>query len=506
MIGAKLLKNSSWSGIASLYSAGLLVITTPLYLSLFGEERFGLYILLASVVLPFQIISSGVTESAVKYLSEWLPASKFKDSASILRMTCLISCVIGVLAVASLYLISPLLVEHVFKISNDLKHDATASFRMAGWVWFATQLTTTYASYSTALQDYRALSIMEMVRSTVLYSVGLFVVQQYGTVFSFQLLQFVILVIVAAFWALRIVRRLGYLAALPKFDGSSWKLTFAFSSWQILSAITGSLTQHGDRILLGIYLGTAATGIYGIGANLSQRLVALAWSMFACFFPAMGAARAISEAEGEKIVMQSALPLYLLAGTAWGASIIFGSDFFTLWVGEEAGKPAYYVFSILMFVSILNIPSAPLSKYVLANGLTHLNFINNLITAAVSLPLTIYFIQSLGFAGAAIGLAAGMILTRLPMSFWICLRHMQSHGNAWNRMLKIYALPVAFLFSTVGSLAVRNTFFAEIGIKNPLYVVVVCICFVLLVTPPLIVLRYFHKVRLEVPRILTQRS
>ena len=180
------LRNSVWNGIAAAVPILLLIFTTPIYLNFLGQDKFGLYMLLAAVTAPFDVLSAGIAQATIKHLAAWLPDGRLDDSRQMLRLNILLNLTASFIAVGTLFLISPFLAKSLFRIAETMQGDAMVSFRLAGVLWSAKLIGATVASVTTARQNFRLLSIVQMASMVMLYLGGLPVVMRFQSVASLQ--------------------------------------------------------------------------------------------------------------------------------------------------------------------------------------------------------------------------------------------------------------------------------------------------------------------------------
>lgn len=449
------LKNAVWNVVPSGIGIALLIFATPIYLRVMGEDKFGLYMLLVAVTVPFEILNSGTAQATIKFLAEWLPKSRHTEATAMVRVNLLLNLIIGLIAVGSLYLAAPWLAENAFKIPQDLQPDAIASFRLAGPIWFLMQVSQSLTAPTIAVQNFFLPAVVQSVRLIFLYLGGIVAIKTFQSVASLQLWSLATILAACCFWGGKVGRGLGWLAILPGYDGAAFKKTFGFSIWQMLNALTGSVSQQADRILLGSLLGVASLAPYGIAVGIQQRLVTLVWSAFGSLFPAVSAGssgtaaqRVFQEAKifrhGNVISMVGCLGYMLLA--------LFAHDACKLWLGDTPETPLAATLLIwLLLLAIVAAPSGEIFQFMLGRGLMRIAVAGNLAMAIVTIVVSWVSIRRFGVEGAVIGAFAGILLTRPLLHLYIAGLHMESGSSALQRLFRIYSVPFSVLLS--GSVA-----------------------------------------------------
>lgn len=424
----------------------LLLVTTPIYLRLLGPDRFGLYMLLVAVVAPFEVLNAGVSQATVKYLAAWLPERRIAESSAMMRIGLLFNSVAGVITVVGLWFAAPWLAHSVFQISANLQADAIVSFRLAAPLWFIIQMSGSLGAIAIAEQNFRLISIVQTARSMATHLGGIPVLLCYGTVASLQTWSILTYLPVLLLWAAIVWKKLGARSVLPGFNRTAFQRSFGFSIWQMMNAAFTAIAQQIDRVLLGILLGTAAVGAYGIATSIQQRTVALVYSTFATLFPAVSRNSATSPDRAEDDIMNKGSILSLLACIAYTVGFWLAAPFCTLWLGADQGSSdVAYLLKILFLVAIMGLPSAQIMQFLLGHGLTRLNFLGN-VGMAVSIAFSSYFlISTFGLKGAAVGVMIGVILSRLPLHIWVVWKHMHSGPSVAFRFWNLYRAPTVFV-------------------------------------------------------------
>lgn len=443
-MATSILGNSAWNVYASLLGVVLLMITTPAFLRVLGEEKFGLYMLLTAVIAPFEILSAGVSQASVKFLAGWLPSGLIKESRNMVRVSLLLNGIVGVAAVVGLWFAAPWLATSVFKISNELHGDAVLSFRLTAPVWLAIQISSAYSSHVAARQAFREISIVQMVRLVLLYPGALLLAMEYGTVASIQLWSLSTALLPVVYWGRSLSRELGIVALLPGFEMTAFQRSFGFSVWQMLSSLCSAISQQSDRVLLGSLLGTSAVAVYGVAISVQQKAVQLVWSSMVSLFPAISEHADGNPLEAEKIFRISGCHLSFFGCLCYGLGALFSWDLCRLWLGNaEIAQQAGQILSVAFIAAILGAPSAQFTQYIHGHGLTRINFISNALFSIIAASVTWWCILKWGVMGAVWGIVIAVLISRPPLHWWIAKKFMMAGDGAWGRLVPIYSVPIS---------------------------------------------------------------
>lgn len=396
--------------------------------------------LLVAVTSPFDVLSAGIAQATVKHLAAWLPAGRISEARLMIRLNYLLNLGASVVTITALFFAAPVLATEIFKISPGLQGDAILSFRLAALLWTAKLIAGTSATIAIARQDFKTISLAQIVSQSALYLGGIPIANYWGSVSALQIWSILTSFALIGFWIPQIVSAFGFSALLPKFDRSTFQRSFGFSFWQMMNAFLSFTSQQADRIFVGMLLGTAATAILGISMGIQQRLVTLCWSFFGTLFPALS--RQTLDPAKEEILFSDGAIIMLASCTLCGTGVIFAYPFCHIWLGESQARSVAPLLKILFFVAIAGLPYALFLQYILALGKTKLLFIGNIAFASVSAVTSFYFISNWGLSGAVYGPLFGLLSASLPIHYWVCRFSIRSGNSVLSRMWSVYSLPV----------------------------------------------------------------
>lgn len=138
------------------------------------------------------------------------------------------------------------------------------------------------------------------------------------------------------------------------FDVNLLKEITVFSFFIFLNMIIDQLNWNVDKLLLGRFSGTAAVAVYGIGSQLNMIVINISLAVSSVFAPR------INRMEARKAECSEFTELFIKTGriqfiimTLLDSTLLFlGKDFICLWVGTEYIE-AYYVMLLLTLPAIV---------------------------------------------------------------------------------------------------------------------------------------------------------
>ena len=261
------------------------------------------------------------------------------------------------------------------------------------------------------------------------------------------------------------VKKLRMRITFGKFDFGLLRDMAGFSFFIFLNEIINQINWTVDTTLLGIISGTAATAIYGVGAQINQYYMALSTSISGVFTPQIN--RIVARGEGDEQLtrlftrvgrIQFMLLMLVLTGF-----IFVGMPFIQAWGGAEYA-PAYWV--ALLLIGPVTVPLIQNIGIEIQRAKNMHQFRSKVYfcmaigNAIVSVPLGMKF----GGIGCALGTAISMIVGNGFIMNWYYQAHIGlDMVYFWKRILGI--VPAMLPAIALGVAAVRlHTFTGYSGV------------------------------------------
>ena len=262
------------------------IIYTPIMLRLLGQNEYGLYNLSSSTISYLGLLSFGFGSAYIRYYSKY-KAKKDEESISKLNGTFLIvySVIAVVALVAGIVLISN--IDLIFKngltqneiyqsriLMSFMVFNLVISFPMSVFIsniianekFFFQKLV---GLINTVINPFIMLPVLLMGYK----SVGMVVATTILGLFNSGL----------NIWYC--FKKIGIKFSFGKFDFGLMKEISIFSSYIFLNMIVDQINWNIDRFLLGMYKGTGAVAIYGIGSQFNTYYMSFSTSVSNVFIP-----------------------------------------------------------------------------------------------------------------------------------------------------------------------------------------------------------------------------
>ena len=432
------------------------LVYTPVMLRLLGQSEYGTYTLVNGFISNLSLMSFGLGSAYVRYYARY-EASEGEDGvAKINGMFLVIFLFIG----AASLLVGGVLVANVHNIFSAKLTPAeveTARILMALLVVnIAVSFPcSVFMSYITAKEQFFFQRMISMIRTVINPIVMLpLLLMGMGSV-ALVLATLVLSVITDASSIWYCVKKLNMRMTFGKFDFRLLREMGGFSFFIFLNMIIDQINWTVDTTLLGIISGTAATAIYGVGAQINNYYKTLSTSISGVFTPQIN--RIVAEGQGdEKLTslftrvgrIQFMLLMLVLTGF-----VFVGEPFIEAWGGGEY-QGAYAIALMLMVPVTLPLIENLGIEIQRAKNMhqfrSKVYFFMALGNVLVSIPLGMRF----GGLGCAMGTAISLIIGNGFVMNWYYQTHIGLDMKHFFRSI-LAMVPAMVPPALLGLLAVR---------------------------------------------------
>ena len=252
------------------------------------------------------------------------------------------------------------------------------------------------------------------------------------------------------------------------FDKSIFKELLGYTFFIFLSDIVDQLNSNVDKFLLGRLSGTIAVALYSVGFNLKNYYITVSWIVPEMFVPE--ANRLAIDGNKDKELtnvftkvgkFNNYLMLLVLSGF-----FLVGRQFVTLWVGSEYDI-SYFAGLILMIAGYIPAVQTLGVNIQNAKNMHRMRSIVYFIVACVNVIASIFLIKIWGVVGTCLGtLFATLLGHGIFMNYYYHCKIGLNIFTFWKEMLK-WIIPVGILTGisyALLSLVTINNWFMLLGV------------------------------------------
>lgn len=435
----------SYVSIALNNVIGLLYV--PFMLRVLGQNEYGLYSLVASVVAYLTVLDLGFANAIIRYTAKFRAENKVEEQYEMFGMFFILYCGIGILA----FLIGLGLyfnVDNLFNTtmsSEDLDKVRIMMLLMVFNIAFTFPMSI-WGAIITAYEDFIfqklvniARIILNPVLMIILLNMGYKAIAMVVVITLFNIATLCINAIYCRY-------KLHIKVRFVRFKWGFLREVSVYSFWIFLNAIMDRIYWSTGQFVLGVYSGTVAVAIYAVAIQLETIFMSFSTAISGLFLPKVTAmiARNNNEKEVSDLFIRTGRIQYFIMFFILIGFILFGKQFILLWAGRDYEQS--YAISLIFFIPLI-IPLIQNLGVTILQARNQMKFRSLLyVTIALgSLGISIPLAKLYDGIGCAIGTAVALILGQIiTMNIYYWKKINIDIPRFWSEIFKISIYPIAF--------------------------------------------------------------
>lgn len=328
------------------------LIGTRIALSALGGDAFGLYNLLAGIIILFTFLTGSLLISTQRYLSIAMGEHRNDKLCSIFNVSLFIHFISAIFIVALLYSIKSFLFSYVLNIEEGYKHIAGIMYDIITISTSITILSIPYSALMNAHEDMFAFALIEISSLILkLFAALALLITPWDL-----LLTYTIIMSFSIIWA-TIIKYIWcnckYSEAKIQFKLMRNKTLFnemvSFVAWNTLGSAAVVIRNQGVAVLLNMFYGTIINAAYGIANQVNSLVLSFATTLTTVFTPSI----VQSKGEGNNnrmlrlAVLSSKLSFFISSLLALPI-LVFLDEILTLWLKDVPIYTNSFVFWIVL--------------------------------------------------------------------------------------------------------------------------------------------------------------
>lgn len=429
------------------------LLYTPFMLRCLGQNEYGLYSLVASVIAYLTILDFGFGNAIIRYTAKFRAEGKAQEQWEMFGMFVIVYSVIGLIALCggmALYFNVDNLFDHTMS-GADLSIAQTMMLLLTVNLAFTFPLSI-FGSIISAYENFVFQRVVNIIR--ILLTTGVMI-----ALLSIGFKAIALVVVQTVFNLLTLL--LNYLYAkhklkikivFHKFNFAFLKEIATYSFWIFLNAIMDKIYWGTGQFVLGSISGTIAVAIFSVAILLQQMYMTFSSSISSVLLPkiTMMVSHNRSAKEISELFITTGRIQYLILALILSGFIVFGQSFINLWAGQDYSYA--YIITLIFFVSLL-IPLIQNTGIVILQARNQMKFRSLLYLgiSAVSLVFQILLTKKYGILGCSIAIGGALILGQgLIMNIYYAKKQSIAIVTFWRKIIKASIVPV--VFTILGSL------------------------------------------------------
>ena len=385
----KAIKDGIYATLDVVFAPILLVVATPIFISQVGIEKYGLWILINSILASLSIFNFGINETIIKFISEAKSYSNYKDQQKVFSSVLVFLIFLAVLFLGLYYLIYCVnFYVEFFKVT-----DLHKILPYAIPLFFIKQIEQALFALHKSYENYKQLAKHSFISKFILYSaqiITVYVFSDVGIVFFISSISAFIYLVVQFFL---LKKRYGPIFHFRFSSYNKFKDMLGYSKWAWFSSTILIFNSHVDKWIVSALLGLKYFAYYAIAVSVLNQLKTIITASVSCVFPRISGNQ-ISEANQAKFHIH--LTIFVSLAGLFVSLFLEKIDFFFLtWLGAETfenSKLLLHTFLLLLPVWLMSSVSF---YFLLGLGIVKKKFFVDLIV--LILRISVAFIAILYF-------------------------------------------------------------------------------------------------------------
>jgi O-antigen/teichoic acid export membrane protein len=400
---------SALSSIAGLvFPLLFFVIATPYAIASFGEDKFGLLLLILSLQAVVLSVDFGLSSGGVVLIARHMANGDIASASRTLSEVFVLYLVIGLIVLSSTFAVTGMLNEAVV-----FGHNATyvaELVRLMALGVFVAMLVNALSLYLRAMEQIPSLVLVQNIYNTGVW-IGVLLVATNGGG-----LRDVLLVGIGLF-ALQFMLYLGWLCRSKSYrfmllSSHGWQMkgVLGYSTFAFVSQLSAMVTYHVDRILVGILSSVSQVAYYAVPANIVSRLLNVGALFNTFVFPRAITLHAAGDYEGLRaLYIKASRYTFLLLVPVMVPLVMLAPELLTLWLGDAFAQGSQLTARILLVAFFIASISITPSQIYNGMGNSRIGAYYALVCSSINVLLCLVLIPQFGATGAAVASLVAML-------------------------------------------------------------------------------------------------
>lgn len=401
-------KNIISSYLQILIAILLPLLLTPVLIKTLGQDEFGLWILLTSITMYFNLSSFGFTTTLLKNASSNINDTKsLSKDVSVVFFTFIAFSFISFFIFLGIYYN----INTLFKIDDLLLEKAKMTFIIIYCIFIVNFFTSIFSTILFASGKLYINNILIILKS-LLIAVGTFIiVYNKFSIFEISLWTMLISTLFFIVTYINANKSSVYVIKYNLFDYTDFKKMLFPSVHYFIISIAVVIIFYSDNIIISSFIGLSAVAVYSVAYKLLEAVQKVIFKIVDIILPDIAVLYTTKQYNTllklhNKMLMLSiliSLPIYIFL-------FFYGEEILTLWVGKEnvIQKDILIIFIIFSFVHTWVHVSA---VFITAMGIHKETSYMALLEAILNILFSIYLLKQYGLLGVALGTLIAHLLT-----------------------------------------------------------------------------------------------
>jgi O-antigen/teichoic acid export membrane protein len=330
------------------------ILLIPMLVKGLGEEKFGILNLAWVVIGYFSFLDFGIGKSLTKIIAEKIGLEQYFQIPGFFWTSIIVMFVISLIVTILLIIITPVLINDVLKISDNLKPEAINTFYALS---LSIPLVTTTAGLRGFLEAYQKFGMINIFRTFL--GIFTFAMPVLVLIFTNNLLLIIISLVLIRIivWVMYFIECLKTNHQIRKEFRISFELmkqVLKLSGWITVSNIVGPLFIYLDRFFIGAIITVAAITYYATPFEVITKLLLIPGALVAVLFPMFSQSYYKNPQYSKTLFKKGVKFIYLFLYPIILLIMTFAYEAMNAWMGLEFADNSSLILQLLSFGVLLN--------------------------------------------------------------------------------------------------------------------------------------------------------
>ena len=365
----KIAKNTVYLYLRMIVIMAITLFTSREILRILGVDDFGIYNVVAGVVVLLAFLQTGLTNAFQRYLSYDIGRGDAKQINRTFCMSVNTNICIAIIIILLAETVGLWFVYTKLAIPEDRMDTAIAVYHYSVFMFVFVILRTPYNSAIVSYEKmafYAYISILEAILKLLI--VYLLTISSIDRLYFYAFLLLIVSAVILIAYVYYVNRTFSTCKYNLVWDKKYFIELLGFSGWSMLGGVANVSAQQGGNVLLNLFSGLSANAAFGIANQVSHAVYAFSQNFQVAFNPQITKLYAVGDNKAlYQLVFRSSLISYYMI-LVLALPFILEADFvLSLWLDTV---PMYAVgFCILMTLyQLIDAFQAPLNALIYSTG------------------------------------------------------------------------------------------------------------------------------------------
>lgn len=271
----------------------VMVFTMRLFMTHLGEQQFGIWMWVNTIIASLSLVNIGFGDATVKYVAEYRSKGQMARAAGVINATLSVYIALaGGLALvcyAGAEVIGHFNLHRYFKIDEQNKALSLLAFQIGAITFCLRLVETIILSALRGLERYDASARLSILSKGLVLALNVWMVQHGYTlvqIFINSALVTLLGLCIQLYWVKRLVPQL---SLVPSFSGTYLRGVKGYGFWSWVSSVLNVISAQMDKYIVSTLAGVSVFGYYSAASTMGERALGLVAAAAGFLFPIISA-------------------------------------------------------------------------------------------------------------------------------------------------------------------------------------------------------------------------